>query len=282
MSPKSDSGLRPAGGQSAILRDAQVSSNLVLEDLIDDHFIVKALATLTDVDRLVDEYLAFVGNSRGITGKHLGDRLKWIQNACGLQSVWKHNISEVSKGYRQRIGLGQALIHDPKVLILDEPTSGLDPLQIIGIRELIRKLAREKTIIFSTHILPEVEALADRIVIISNGKIIAQGTREELTQKTMRREEIYFAVKAPQEEVNGELKTLPSCEEIRYEGKTAEHYERFKVLAKPGMHVISDLDQLAKRKSWPLGELSVQGMDLEEIFISLLSGSRSNQAGTQG
>ncbi len=132
------------------------------------------------VDMQVEEYLSFVAHARGIFGKNLSTRLHWVKDACSLRSVWKHPISEISKGYRQRVGLAQALIHDPKVLILDEPTSGLDPLQIIGIRDLIKSLAKKKTIIFSTHILQEVEAIADRIVIINEGKIISQGSLQEL------------------------------------------------------------------------------------------------------
>ncbi|MFH1208414.1 MAG: ATP-binding cassette domain-containing protein [Candidatus Omnitrophota bacterium] len=140
-------------------------------------------------DMQVDEYIAFVGNARKMKGKLLEDRTNWVKEVCGIKEVWKHTISELSKGYRQRVGLAQALIHDPKVLILDEPTSGLDPLQIIDIRELIKGLARKKTIIFSTHILQEVEAMADRIVIINEGKIVAQGTQAELTEQVRKRGE---------------------------------------------------------------------------------------------
>ncbi len=131
-------------------------------------------------DMRVDEYLEFVGRARGLSGALLKQRLGWVEEACDLKPVWKHGISEISKGYSQRVGLALALIHDPKILILDEPTSGLDPLQILGIRQLIKGLAREKTIIFSTHILQEVEAMADRIVIIHDGRVVAQGTKFEL------------------------------------------------------------------------------------------------------
>lgn len=135
-------------------------------------------------DMQVDEYLKFVGEARGLSGIDLAKRLKWVKESCDIEFIWKHTIFELSKGYRQRVGLAQALIHDPKVLILDEPTSGLDPLQIIGIRDLIRSLAKEKTIVFSTHILSEVEAIADRIVIVNEGKSVAQGTLAELRQQT--------------------------------------------------------------------------------------------------
>lgn len=134
-------------------------------------------------DMQVEEYLQFVGRARQLKGPQLQTRLKWVQEACGIGMVWKHTVNEISKGYRQRVGLAQALIHDPKVLILDEPTSGLDPLQIIGIRNLIRELAKEKTIVFSTHILQEVEAIADRIVIINEGRIVAEGAQKELESR---------------------------------------------------------------------------------------------------
>lgn len=127
-----------------------------------------------------DEYLKFIGEARGLRGQKLKERMEWLREACDLKKIWKHRLFELSKGYKQRVGLAQALIHDPKVLILDEPTSGLDPLQILGIRSLIQELAQTKTIIFSTHILSEVEAMADRIVIINEGKVIAQGTQDEL------------------------------------------------------------------------------------------------------
>jgi len=134
-------------------------------------------------DMRVEEYLTFVGKARALEGAKLTERLEWVKNACHLKNVWKHLLCELSKGYGQRVGLAQALIHDPKVLVLDEPTSGLDPIQIIEIRSLVKSLAKEKTIIFSTHILQEVEALADRIVIINEGKLVAQGTKRELAEK---------------------------------------------------------------------------------------------------
>jgi ABC-2 type transport system ATP-binding protein len=132
------------------------------------------------VDMMVHEYLQFVGRARGLAGDELRRRLEWVVEACGLGSVYRKPINELSKGFRQRTGLAQALIHDPEVLILDEPTSGLDPLQIIGIRELIQGLARSKTIIFSTHILQEVSPVTDRVVIINGGRIVADGRIGEL------------------------------------------------------------------------------------------------------
>lgn len=164
-------------------------------------------------DMMVDEYLQFVGEAREIGGSKLQTRLKWVKEACGLGPVWKHSIHELSKGYKQRTGLAQALIHDPKVLILDEPTSGLDPLQVLGIRDLIKELSKDKTIIFSTHVLQEVEAVAHRIVIINEGKIVSQGTQKELetqvrslgeTSSNLNLEKIFIALLTKNKKVKRE------------------------------------------------------------------------------
>jgi ABC-2 type transport system ATP-binding protein len=168
--------LHPSGGT------AKVDGFDILEHPVEVRKHIGYLPETAPVysDMQVEEYLRFVGQARGLKGSTLENRVKWVREACGIDYIWKHTISELSKGYRQRVGLAQALIHDPKVLILDEPTSGLDPLQIIGIRDLVKNLAKEKTIVFSTHILSEVEAIADRIVIINEGKIVAHGTFQEL------------------------------------------------------------------------------------------------------
>lgn len=136
------------------------------------------------LDMTTEEYLHFVAGARGLNGALLQERLNWVKENCGLKLVWKHLLAELSKGYKQRVGLAQALIHDPKVLILDEPTSGLDPIQIVEIRSLIKMLVKNKTIIFSTHILQEIEALADKVVVINEGRIVANGTLSELAQQT--------------------------------------------------------------------------------------------------
>ncbi|MFH1798269.1 MAG: ATP-binding cassette domain-containing protein [Candidatus Omnitrophota bacterium] len=145
-------------------------------------------------DMLVDEYLTFIGKARGLSGVDLTRRLKWVKENCAVGPVWRHGISEISKGFRQRVGLAQALIHDPKVLILDEPMTGLDPLQIITIRELVKGLSKEKTIIFSTHILQEAEVLAERIAILNNGQLIADGTLKEIVGGSANLEEAFISL----------------------------------------------------------------------------------------
>jgi ABC-2 type transport system ATP-binding protein len=135
------------------------------------------------MDMRVDEFIDFVGRARGLSGAELKKRKSWVVEATSVNNVYKHLICELSLGFRQRVGLAQALIHDPKVVILDEPTSGLDPIQIVEIRKLIKELAKDKTIIFSTHILQEASAISSRLLIIAEGRIIAQGTLEELRKQ---------------------------------------------------------------------------------------------------
>jgi ABC-2 type transport system ATP-binding protein len=134
-------------------------------------------------DLTVREYLEFIADARRLSGAARRERMDLVIGECGLETVVNRGIDELSKGFRQRTGLAQALLHDPRILILDEPTSGLDPHQIVEIRELIKRLGKEKTVILSTHILQEVEATCQRILILNEGRIVAQGTREEIEGK---------------------------------------------------------------------------------------------------
>lgn len=156
-------------------------------DVADDPIAAKRMvgylpenAPLYD-DMMVVDFLHYVADIRAIEGTHRRERLQTICRRCGLDDILGKNIGQLSKGYRQRVGLAQAMVHDPDLLILDEPTSGLDPNQIVEIRELIRELGREKTVLLSTHILPEVQASCDRIMIISDGKLVADDTPEMLS-----------------------------------------------------------------------------------------------------
>jgi len=224
------------------------------------------------MDMRVDEYLAFVGKARGIVGASLEDRFKWIRDACGIASVWKHGMHELSKGYRQRVGLAQALIHDPKVLILDEPTSGLDPLQIIGIRRLVRELAKEKTIVFSTHILQEVGVMADQIVIINEGKIVAQGTRDELAEDAMKYRSYMLTVKGEKSTVEQGLSGLRSAQSINFIDQNSEGFVTFEIKSSfSDKDAWQEIDTLNKEKNWPVKNMSERTFDLEDMFIALLS-----------
>ncbi|OGF42743.1 ABC transporter, partial [Candidatus Falkowbacteria bacterium RIFOXYB2_FULL_47_14] len=157
-------------------------------------------------DMRVYEYLKFIAEVRGIAKEDMKKRLKEVVEACGLKKVLLKPIEELSKGYRQRVGLAQAIMHEPDILILDEPTTGLDPNQIVEIRDLIKKIGKEKTVIFSTHILSEVSATCDRVLIINNGKIVGEGSPADLMAKAGGREIIYVKIKGPKDAVLSKLK----------------------------------------------------------------------------
>lgn len=133
--------------------------------------------------------LKYIGAVRGVAGSTLSDRLAWVADKCSLNEVWRKPISKLSRGFRQRVGMAHAMLHDPEVLILDEPTSGLDPNQVHGVRELITELAQTKTILLSTHILQEVRAICPRVVMINNGKIVFDGPTTELGGSEVEMEE---------------------------------------------------------------------------------------------
>jgi gliding motility-associated transport system ATP-binding protein len=170
--------LRPTAGQAVVggtnVEDDPLAAKRMIGYLPEN-------APLYD-DMMVADFLEFIADLRGIKGGTRKERLRTVCDRCGLEGVLGKNIGHLSKGYRQRVGLAQAIVHDPDLLILDEPTAGLDPNQIVEIRELIKELGREKTVILSTHILPEVQATCRRILIISNGKLVADDAPEMLAE----------------------------------------------------------------------------------------------------
>ena len=228
------------------------------------------------IDMRVDEYLDFVGRARGLSSTGLKKRKEWVIEATQIREVYKHTIFELSLGYRQRVGLAQALIHDPQVVILDEPTSGLDPMQIIGIRKLIRDLAREKTIIFSTHIMQEASAVSDRLLIIDQGQIIAQGTTDELKKDKGANNSFSVSIQAQRQEVESAFKTIAALENFSFV-EEAFHAVRFQCLAKSGEEFLRAINQVVKEKNWLLKELSHREPSLEEVFLGLFRKTEPKQ-----
>ncbi len=219
------------------------------------------------LDMNVKEYLTFVGQARGLAANRLRTRLDWCVEECGLRTELKKNIGELSKGYRQRTGLAQALIHDPEILILDEPTSGLDPLQILGIRELIKRLAGEKTIIFSTHILQEVSPVTDRVVIINEGRIIADGNIADLSRDAMGTNRVFVGIREDATTVEAALRELSEVTEVH--PLPAADGCRFEVRGPFESDLVGAVDRLARGRSWDLTQLNEATFSLEDTFISL-------------
>jgi ABC-2 type transport system ATP-binding protein len=216
-------------------------------------------------DMRVDEFLGFVGRARNLSGPQLANRLAWVTEACGIASVWKHAIHELSLGYRQRVGLAQALVHDPRVIILDEPTSGLDPIQIIGIRKLVRELARGRTILFSTHILQEAAAISDRLLIINAGRIVAHGTPDELRVRRGA-EACTLAVEGDRREVESALGGVRAVENLRFVGD-GDGGQRFTFTTAAFQEAAVAINRLAREKNWLLKELSREKAPLEDVFL---------------
>lgn len=210
----------------------------------------------------VIDFLEFIAKIHRIPGYKIKPRIVDMLQLCGLNSEKHKTIRELSKGYRQRVGLAQALIHDPEVLILDEPTTGLDPNQIREIRELITNIGREKTIILSSHILAEIEATCDRVLIINKGKVVANGTSEELRKKSDSDKVLKVNIcGAPELEIYKELVTLPAAKVSLHRD---EHY--FNVRCDRQINIEKDIFDLCTHNDWYINELTPIETRLEDIF----------------
>jgi len=219
-------------------------------------------------DMLVLEYLEFVAELQGVPKENIEKRIVEMVELTGL-NVEKHKkISELSKGYKQRVGLAQAMIHDPDILVLDEPTTGLDPNQIVEIRKLIRELGREKTVILSTHILPEVEATCDRILIINDGKIVADGTSEILRKQAQGQEvlKIQISEAQNQDEVISELQQLDT---IGMVDPIDDEENCYLINSKNEQSSKRNIFRLCVDKNWVLTEMTQIETKLEDIFRDL-------------
>lgn len=214
----------------------------------------------------VAEYIDFVGRARGLVGKQLKQRIEYVVNACGLREVYRTTIGTLSRGYGQRVGLAQALIHDPEILILDEPTSGLDPIQIIGIRDLIKSLSRDKTIIFSTHILQEVEAISDRVVIINEGIIVADETIEQLRSSVREKQRFVLVVGAASQDLRTALDGLLNKIPFDYNIVEKDGFSKATIESGSSGDLWSALTETIHENAWAVKEFSPEKGSLEDAF----------------
>jgi ABC-2 type transport system ATP-binding protein len=232
-------------------------------------------------DMRVAPYLDFVAEVKGVPRSARKKRVADVMDRCLIADVQSRLIRNLSKGYRQRVGLAQAIVSDPHVLVLDEPTIGLDPRQITEIRALIKSLAGEHTVILSTHILPEVSMLCTGVVIINRGAIVAQGPIDRLVEEFFPTARVEVEIAGPAAAVLEGLRAIAGVVRVEESGATGDGVGRFVVESARGRDVRGEIFQLAAQQKWTLLELRQVGMTLEEVFMRIVAGEESDAgAGT--
>jgi ABC-2 type transport system ATP-binding protein len=211
----------------------------------------------------VGEYLRFVAEIRGVARSERLRRVGDVLAQVGLTGWEGRRLATLSKGYRQRVGLAQAIVHDPRLLILDEPTAGLDPAQVVSVRRLIRALAEERTVVLSTHVLAEVEALCDRVLLLNRGRLVGDGTVEELAERVGEGPWVELVVDEPGEDLSGEVAALDPVETVERLGP-----RRYRVCG--GIGVEPALAGLASSRGWQVRALVRHRASLEAVFLALI------------
>lgn len=220
-------------------------------------------------DLLVYDYLGYVADIRGFEGEGKDARIRELSDICGLREVMHRSIEEISKGYKQRVGLAHAMMSDPEILVLDEPTTGLDPNQIAEIRSIIKQIGKEKTVILSTHILSEVEASCDRVVIIHKGRIVADSNTEELKRSSESDYSVNISLMGVgREDVENLLSSVEGISEIQSAG-SENGAMNFHILCKTDQDIRKDIYHEIKKTDWVLLELKRESKSLEKVFREL-------------
>lgn len=222
------------------------------------------------LEMTVNEYLSFAARLKQIPSGQVAERIAGASRKVAISDVRDRVIKTLSKGYRQRVGLAQALIHDPEVLVLDEPTIGLDPIQIREVREMIKSLAHEHTIILSTHILPEVDMTCDSVVIIDRGRIIAQDTPEGLAKSLKGAEKLTVTAEGSAEEISAAVTEIQGVQKI-IDSRSNNGASTLTLECDFQFHVRKALSEIMSEKGWALLEMKVEETTLEDVFIHLMS-----------
>jgi len=221
-------------------------------------------------DMLVYDYLEYVAKIRGIKSGDRHPRLRFLSDLCGLNDIMHKAIGELSKGLNQRVGLAHAMMNDPEILILDEPTQGLDPNQIVEIRNIIKKIGKEKTVIFSTHILSEAEATCDRIVIINRGKIVADGDTNDLKQSADKKSIIQISLlRADIESIKTALTAIEGIEQVNQIAQGEDGVISVKISCLSSIDLREKIYEKIKSTDWVIIELHQEAKTLETIFRDL-------------
>ena len=226
------------------------------------------------LDMTVEEYLKFVSNLKKVKKDAIEPSLERIMNLVKITHVKKRLIKNLSKGYKQRVGLAQAIIGDPEVLILDEPTVGLDPKEIIEIRNLIKSIGKDRTIILSSHILTEVSAVCDRVLIINKGKVVASGAPEELSKRLSMGNKLLLRVKGAKNLVLEAIKEIPEVALAKEQGVHEENTIDILVEAKDEMDIREKIFNRLSQKAYPILMMKNMDLTLEDIFLQVTGGNR--------
>ncbi|HJO82542.1 MAG: ABC transporter ATP-binding protein [SAR202 cluster bacterium] len=217
----------------------------------------------------IKEYLTFMGKLRGMSGGRIASRTDDVVGVCHLEDYYTTIIGKLSKGFRQRVGIAQAILHEPEVLILDEPTIGIDPIQVVETRQLIKDLGGQQTLILSTHILPEVSQICERVIIIHEGQIIAVDSPENLAERLVGRERVDIEVKGPQQDVIKAMADVDGVQSVDRIPDEPGQVPKYRVQSELGVEIRAGLAAKVVNAGWDLLGLEGVVMSLEEIFLRL-------------
>jgi len=228
-------------------------------------------------DMRVGEYLRFRGELKGMANSRLSSRLDTVLEQFSLGGVRRKLIQNLSKGFRQRVGMADAMLHEPELLILDEPTVGLDPEQMLDVRQLIRSLAGTQTVLLSTHVLHEVELTCSWVVVINQGRVLASDSIESLCGANIAEPAVFAEVAAEEDEIRSALQGLVGFEGVEFLGRTGA-YARCRVVAAPGVDIRPAIHDLARLRDWGMRELSRGRRTLEEAYLQLVTKPAKTEA----
>jgi ABC-2 type transport system ATP-binding protein len=220
------------------------------------------------LDMTVKDYLSFAASIKGVDKHQVKGKVDTVIEKCGIRKYYRAACGSLSKGYRQRVGIAQAMVHEPKYLILDEPTIGLDPIQIVEIRNLIKSFGKEHTVILSTHILPEVDMTCERVIIISDGKVVAEDTTKHLEENIHQNEELIVRCHGGSRNLAEKIGSIPGVASIRT-SSISDDITQFTVVSKTGRDVRADIARVIVNDHADLLELKNVTMTLEDIFVKV-------------
>ena len=257
--------LAPTGGSVKIDGYDITTSPIEAKSLIG--YLPEGAPSYGDMTTL--DFLNFIAEVRGYRGAEVSSHVDRVIEEVALEDVRHQTIETLSKGFKRRVGLAQAIMHDPKVLILDEPTDGLDPNQKHHVRELIKNLAKDKIVVISTHILEEVNAVCTRAIIINQGKIVADGTPAELESRSRFHQAVSIRLTSDYD-LTADLKDVADVDHIEQDSGDSLH---FTILAKQGKAIFPTISALAQRKEWPVSEFHINKGQLEDVFRTVTQGA---------